>query len=229
MLKVKPHPDYPPEEGRYVRGNDFSPVAVAVVLNCDADKIPLELERLVRAGVESGAALSGTVQTENIGFEKIVCNIVANPNIRYLILAGPESEGHLTGEAMKALIKNGVDEKKRIIDTSAPHPLLFNLPIEMIDRFRKQLSLIDLQFQADPELVRKAVWSCYQEQPVEFCGYSLYDHGAYPEPPLSGRITWRVTNPWVGVLDDKEKQAQAKAQELMERLRKRGSDRQDGL
>jgi hypothetical protein len=29
MLKVDPHPDYPPEDGRYLRGNDFSPVAVA--------------------------------------------------------------------------------------------------------------------------------------------------------------------------------------------------------
>ena len=227
MLKVNPHPDYPPEEGRYLRGNDFSPAAVAVILNCDADKIPSESEKLVRAGIESGAAIAGTVQTENIGFEKIVCNIVSNPNIRYLILAGPESEGHLTGEAMKALLSNGVDEKKRIAGTSAPHPFLFNLPMEMIDRFRKQLSLIDLQFQADPELVRKAVWSCYQEQPVEFRGYSLYDPGAYPEPPLSGRITWRVTNPWVGVLDEKEKQAQAKAQELIERLKARGARKED--
>jgi tetrahydromethanopterin S-methyltransferase subunit A len=221
MLKVKPHPDYPPEEGRYLRGNDFSPVAVAIILNCDADKIPPELEKLVRAGIESGAALAGTVQTENIGFEKIVCNIVANPNIRYLILAGPESEGHLTGEAMKALIQNGVDEKKRIIGTSAPHPFLFNLPMEMIDRFRKQLSLVDLQFEAAPDVIRKAVWSCYQEQPVEFRGYSLYDPGAYPKPPLSGRITWRVTNPWVGPLDEKEVEAQQKARELMERLKAR--------
>jgi tetrahydromethanopterin S-methyltransferase subunit A len=221
MLKVNPHPDYPPEEGRYLRGNDFSPVAVAIILNCDADKIPPELEKLVRAGIESGAALAGTVQTENIGFEKIVCNIVANPNIRYLVLGGPESEGHLTGEAMKALIRNGVDEKKRIIATSAPHPFLFNLPMEMIDRFRKQLSLIDLQFEAAPDVIRKAVWSCYQEQPVEFRGYSIYDPGAYPEPPLSGRITWRVTNPWVGPLDEKEVEAQQKARELMERLKAR--------
>jgi tetrahydromethanopterin S-methyltransferase subunit A len=221
MLKVNPHPDYPPEEGRYLRGNDFSPVAVAVVLNCDANKIPPEIEKLVRAGIESGAALAGTVQTENIGFEKIVCNIVSNPNIRYLILAGPESEGHLTGEAMKALIQNGVDEKKRIIETSAPHPFLFNLPMEMIDRFRKQLSLIDLQFEADPEVIRKAVWSCYQEKPVDFQSYSLYDPGAYPEPPISGRITWRVTNPWVGPLDEREVEAQQKARGLMERLKAR--------
>lgn len=219
MLKVNPHPDYPPEEGRYIRGNDFSPVAVAIILNCDADKIPHEIETLVRTGIESGAAIAGTVQTENIGFEKIVCNIVANPNIRYMILGGPESEGHLTGEALKALIQNGVDEKKRIKGSSSPHPFLFNIPLAAIDRFRKQLTIIDLQFEGNPDVIRKAVWSCYQETPVDFKGYSLYDPGAYPEPPLSGRITWRVTQPWVEPPDEKELDAVKKAKELIERLK----------
>jgi len=217
MLKVSPHPDYPPEEGRYLRGNDSSPVAVAIILNNDADKVPPEVEKLVRAGVESGAALSGTVQTENIGFEKIVCNIVANTNIRYLVLGGPESEGHLTGEALKALFSNNVDEKKRIIGTDAPHPFLFNLPTEFIERFRKQVTLIDLQFNADPDTIRQAVWSCYQEEPVKFKGYSLYDPGAYPEPPLSGRITWRVTQPWAEPGDEKEREALKKIKEQIER------------
>jgi len=219
MLKVDPHPDYPPEDGRYLRGNDFSPAAVAIILTTDEDKIPQELETLVRVGIETGAALSGTVQTENIGFEKIVCNIVANPNIRYLIIGGPESWGHSTGEALKALINQGVDEKKRIIGTNAPHPFLFNLSMKMIERFRKQLSVIDLQFEGDPNLIRKAVWSCYQESPVEFRGYSLYDPGAYPKPPLSGKLTWRITEPWAEVLDDKEREAKKRAQELMERLK----------
>ena len=221
MLKVPPHLDYPPEDGRYLRGNDFSPVAVATILTTDEDKIPPELERLIRVGIEAGAALSGTVQTENIGFEKIICNIVANPNIRYLILGGPESGGHLTGEALKALMRHGVDEKMRIVGTDAPHPFLFNLPLKMIERFRKQLFLIDLQFEGDPGLIRKAVWSCYQESPVEFRGYSLYDPGAYPEPPLSGKITWRVTQPWAEIMDEKERAGRAKAQELMERLKAR--------
>lgn len=219
MLKVNPHPDYPAEEGRYLRGNDFSPVAVAIILNCDAEKIPPELEKLVRAGIESGAALSGTVQTENIGFEKMVCNVVANPNIRYLILGGPESEGHLTGEALKALISNGVDEKKRIIGTNAPHPFLFNLPMEFIERFRKQVTLTELQFEGNPDIIRKAVWSCYQEEPTGFREYSLYDPGAFPEPPLSGKITWRVTQPWAEPTDEKEREGLSKAKELMERLR----------
>ena len=221
MLKVNPHPDYPPEEGRYIRGNDASPVAVAIILNCEADKVPLELTNLVRVGAESGAALSGTVQTENIGFEKIICNIVANPNIRYLILGGPESEGHLTGQALKALMQNGIDDKKRIIGTNAPHPFLYNIPVEFIERFRKQLTLIDLQFEGDPEIIRKAVWSCYQEEPVEFRDYSLYDVGAYPDEPLSGKITWRVTMPWAVPENKKEEEALEKAKELLEKLRER--------
>lgn len=224
MLKVKPHRDYPPEEGRYIRGNDASPVAVAVVLNYDSDKIPLELTKLVRAGAESGAALSGTVQTENIGFEKIICNIVANPNIRYLILAGPESEGHLTGEALKALMQNGIDDKKRIVGTKAPHPFLYNIPTGFVERFRKQITLIDLRFEGDLEVIRKAVWSCYQEEPIEFRGYNLYDIGAYPEEPLSGKITWHVTMPWAQPEDDKEKEALRRARELVEKLRSKGKN-----
>ena len=225
MLKVQTHPDYPPEDGRYIRGNDASPVAVAIILCSDADKIPPEIENLVRAGVESGAALSGTVQTENIGFEKIICNIVSNPNIRYLILGGPESEGHHTGDAMRALLKNGVDEKMRIINTSAPHPFLYNLPTAFIDRFRKQMTLIDLQFEGNPDVIRNAVWSCYQENAVEFKGYSLFDPGAFSEQPLSGKITMRVTNPWIEPPEEKERDAVERAKALIEKLKSRSKQK----
>lgn len=223
MLKVKAHPDYPPEEGRYIRGNDSSPVAVAIILCSDADKIPPEIEKLVRAGVESGAALSGTVQTENIGFEKIICNVVANPNIRYLIIGGPESEGHLTGDAIKALLRDGIDEKMRIRNTASPHPFLYNIPTEFIERFRRQLSVIDLQFKGNPDVIRKAVWSCYQEKPVQFGDYSIHDPGALPEAPLSGKITMRVTQPWLELPDDKERDAIKKAKALIARLKARST------
>ena len=221
MLKVDTHPDYPPEEGCYIRGNDRSPVAVCIILRWDQDKVPPEIEQLVRTGAESGAALTGTLQTENIGLEKVMCNIVSNPNIRYLVLGGPESEGHLTGEAIKALLSNGVDEKKRIIGTESPHPFLFNISDEIIERFLEQLTLVDLQFQGDPNLIQKAVWSCYQEAPVEFMGQELYDIGALDKPPLSGKITWRVTQPWCEPLDEKEREAKQKAEALMEMIRSR--------
>jgi len=220
MLKVKPPPEYPAEEGRYLRGNDYSPAAVIIILTYDAEEIPPEIEKLVRTGVEAGAALSGTLQTANIGIEKVICNIVANPNIRYLILGGPESEGHKTGDAIRALLKNGVDEKKRIIDTAGLTAVLHNVPAEFITRFREQLTLVDCQFQNE-DAIRKAVWSCYQETPVEFRGQQLFDPGAFPEPPLSGKLTWTVTQPYWEPADDGERAAKQRALAMIERLKKK--------
>ncbi len=225
MLKVDPHPDYPPEEGRYLRGNDKSPVAVIVILITDEDKIPKDIEDLVRAGAEAGAALSGTVQTPNIGFEKIVCNIIANPNIRYVILTGPESPGHNTGAAFKDLFNNGVTENKKIKDTKAAYATLYNLPVEWIDRFRKQVTLIDLHCKGTKESIRQAVWSCYQEEPVDFNGCKVYDTGAYPEAAISGKITNRIKAPWSMPEDSKEEAAVNRMHNLVEKLKKRNKDR----
>jgi hypothetical protein len=55
----------------------------------------------------------------------------------------------------------------------------------------------------------------------------LYDPGAYPKPPLSGKLTWRITQPWTEVLDDKEREAKRKAQDLMNRLRARSKKYQE--
>ncbi len=215
-------PDYPTEEGRYLRGNDFSPVAVAIILNQDEDKIPPDIQALVRAGWESGAALSGTIQTPNIGFEKMISNLVANPNVRYLILGGPESTGHLTGEALKALFLHGVDEKKRIMGTEASHAALFNLPKEKIERFRQTAlpdrSSIRGRSGRDQE---SGLVLLSGEDRVPFRDYTLGDPGAYPEPPLGDRITWQVTQPWAEPVDDGELAAKKKAEELMARLRAR--------
>jgi tetrahydromethanopterin S-methyltransferase subunit A len=223
VLKVRPAQTYPPEEGRYLRGNDLSPVAVAVILNQDEDKVPPDIQTLVRTGVESGAALSGTIQTPNIGLEKMFCNLAANPNVRYLILAGPESEGHLTGDALKAFFRNGVDEGKRILGTEASHAVLHNLPDEVIDRVRRQVTLIDLQFEGDPAVLRQAVWACYQEAPTAFRGYQLFDPGAYPEAPLENQLTWRVTQPWLEPQHEGEAEAKQRVEALIERLRTRNA------
>ncbi len=139
MLKVKPPEGYPPEPGRYVRGNDYSPVAVCVILDTFDFKIPPDLQELVLAATDAGAALAGMLQTENVGMEKMLCNIVANPNIRHVVLCGRESPGHLPGETLLALKQNGIDDKKQIIGSTAPTPYLHNIPLEVIERFNKQI------------------------------------------------------------------------------------------
>ena len=227
ILKVDPAPDYPPEEGCYLRGNDYSPVAVLVILKWSREETPPGIEDLVRAGVESGAALSGTLQTENIGLEKVICNVVANPNIRYLLVCGPESPGHHVGETILALMENGIDERKRIIGTSAQTPYLFNIPVESVERFRRQISVIDLIHEGRPEVIRQAVQACYQEEPTPFRDRLLYDVGAYPEPPISGRITWRVSDPAREPKSEEERAGMERIRALMDRVR-RATDARHG-
>ena len=55
----------------------------------------------------------------------------------------------------------------------------------------------------NPEVIKKAVWSCIQEEPVEFMNYSLYDVGAYPEPAIYQKVEWKVTQ--MGELGNKDK------------------------
>jgi len=211
VLKVKPPDGYPPEQGRYMRGNDYSPVAVCVILDTFDFAIPPELNELVMAGVDWGAALSGMLQTENIGLEKMICNIVGNPNIRYIVLCGRESPGHLPGESLVALKENGVTDTKQIIGTGAPTPYLHNIPMELIERFRNQIAgIVNLLCQPgekdtglaglDPKVVEKAVWSCYQEEPVLFMGYELYDIGAYPESAICHKIASKLSQPQQDIL-----------------------------
>ena len=196
ISKVKVPSEYPPEKGRYARGNDYSPVAVCVILDTFDFAIPMELEELVMESLDAGTALSGMLQTENIGIEKMICNIVSNPNIRYIVLCGRESYGHLTGDTLKKLVKNGVDENGWVIDSPALTPYLPNIPKEAIERFRKQIKLIDLLGCVDIDRVIAAVRACYQENPTIFEDYTLYDLGAYPEDPICVRLSMRIEKPW---------------------------------
>ena len=219
--KVHAPPGYPPEEGRFVRGNDLSPVAVCVILKWRDDEIPEAIERLVRVGDETGAALAGTLQTENIGLEKMICNLVANPNIRYLVICGPESPGHSTGQTLLALSANGLDEESRIIGSQAPTPYLYNLPRESVERFREQIRIVNLLNEGDPNLVRDAVWSCYQEQPTAFREYEVFDPGAFPAEPICTTLTWRVRQPWYAPRSGEEKAAVERIEDLMEQIRRK--------
>ncbi len=219
VKKAEPAIGYPPEEGCYLRGNDYSPVSVVFILRWMREETPADIELLVRLAIETGAALAGTLQTENIGLEKVICNIVANPNIRYLIVCGPESPGHLVGNAILALAKNGTDDRKHIIGTEAPTPYLFNIPQEFVERFREQVTVIDLVNEGSPDILRQAIWSCYQEESTLFRQYRLYDPGAYQGAPLCGTITWKVTQPSLETQSDEERVQRKNIQTLIERIR----------
>lgn len=217
---------YPPEDGNYLRGNDYSPVVVVVILNQPYEEIPERVDEIVRASVEAGSAMAGTLQTENIGTEKVIANVIANPNIRHAVLCGIESRGHLTGEAFRALMENGTTERKKIIGTDSPDPFLYNTSLEAIERFRNQVNLVDLMGETDVDLIKEAVNACFQETPTEFKNYELHDPGAYPEPPICQPVNWKIDEPWkVEEPEENEEQVvfnvDEKAYESLKKLAKR--------
>ena len=143
---------WPIEPGEYKTGAVDSPVAVAVLRSANeelakqgdpAEKTKLEYEhRLVEVAIQHGAAIAGIYRTANIGVEKIIANIVSNPNIRWLILAALDENGHRAGRALLALWYNGIDHATGRIRDDIPRGYISNLLPDVVERFRKQIRII---------------------------------------------------------------------------------------
>lgn len=146
---------WPLVEGRYKIGSRDSPVAICTMASIDLiDKIPRD-----------GVAVVGKCVTENLGIEKIVENITANPNIRFLILCGRVSKGHFVGQAINCLIEDGLDQNGRIIGAKGAMPVLRNVSREKIEQFRKQIEPVDLTDVEDIKKITSAVKDCLSRNP----------------------------------------------------------------
>ena len=117
------------------------------------------------SGVIDRIAISGTMKTENIGIEKVIANIISNPNIRYLIVCGAEVHGHLAGDAFLAIHRSGIDEKNRIIGASGAIPFISNLSSKEVERFREQVEIIDLVNVEDMGQIKQAIDACAPKEP----------------------------------------------------------------
>jgi len=103
-----------------------------------------------------GLCIVGKVETENIGIEKIIRNVITNPAIRVLVCAGQEPPKHLTGATLLALFASGVDADMRILGSPARRPKLPNVTTEEVETFRRQVAVVDMIGCEDvPELVAK--------------------------------------------------------------------------
>ncbi|MEM7815668.1 MAG: DUF4346 domain-containing protein, partial [Candidatus Aenigmatarchaeota archaeon] len=111
--------------------------------------------------------------TENIGIEKIVKNVVSNPNIRYMIICGKVPMGHFVDNAIISLIDNGVDEEGRIIGARGGIPVVKNLSNEEIERFRKQVIPINMAGETDTKKVMERVEELFERNPGPFEGGPL--------------------------------------------------------
>ena len=156
--KKSPAEGWPVVNGDYVVGDPESPVAAATLAS-HIEQIP----------VDAGAAIAGPCKTENLGIEKMVANLISNPNIRFLILTGSEVQGHITGQSIEALHSNGVDpEKRKIIDATGAIPFIENIPDEGIERFQQQMEIVSIIDTEDPAAISAKVKECIEKDPGAF-------------------------------------------------------------
>ena len=149
--KKAPADGQPVISGDYIVGDPESPVAVTTL----ASHIEADL---------TGAAIAGPCKTENLGIEKVVANIISNPNIRFLILAGAEVQGHITGQSFMALHENGADpDKKKIIGATGAIPFVENVPLEGVERFQQQLEIVDLIDTEDIGTIQSKINECVEK------------------------------------------------------------------
>lgn len=97
------------------------------------------------AAAPGALAIVGTMHTENLGIERVITNVLANPNVRRLVLCGRDTEqsiGHLPGQSMQSLVENGVDDSGRIQGAKGKRPVLKNVTREEIAAFRQQIELV---------------------------------------------------------------------------------------
>ncbi|HNO07931.1 MAG: tetrahydromethanopterin S-methyltransferase subunit A [Methanoregulaceae archaeon] len=136
--KKSPASGWPIVQGDFHAGDANSPVAV---MTCGS--------HLDEKGIcDKGAAICGSCKTENLGLEKVIANIISNPNIRFLLLCGTEVKGHLAGQTMAALHKGGVKDG-RVVGAEGAIPFIENLADDAIKRFQEQCELVNIMESED--------------------------------------------------------------------------------
>lgn len=151
-----------PWPGKYQRGKDDTHVAVVTL----DEPFSFHKEKV---------AIWGPMKTENLGIEKVVANVISNPHIRYLVVCGEEIRGHKSGGTLIALHKNGIEENGKIEDAPGAVPYIENISEEAVERFREQVTVIDMLGETDIEKIKERI-------------DELEDPGSFGEPYIAVSI-----------------------------------------
>jgi len=158
---VEARAGWPPLPGSYRVLRYSAPVAVCTLTD-------EALAASVAAQGEPGLAIVGTMQTENLGIERLIQNVVANPNIRFLVVCGADSRqtiGHLPGQSLVALARSGIDERARIVGAAGKRPVLRNLAQDAIEHFLRSVEVVDLVGQDSLPAILDQIRECAGRNP----------------------------------------------------------------
>ncbi len=184
--KVEERRGWPPLPGAYHVLRYQAPVAVCTLTSED-----LTAAVVRKAGPE--IAIAGTLHTENLGIERLIQNVLANPHIRFVMLCGADSQqavGHYPGQSLTALAQHGLDESGRIIGAPGRRPFLKNLSREAVAHFREVVEVIDLIGEVDSLNVLSEAGRCASRNPGPAEPFGL----SYMVTPVSGYLPTRMVS-----------------------------------
>jgi tetrahydromethanopterin S-methyltransferase subunit A len=157
--KKKPASNWPIVQGDFHAGDPNSCVAI-VTMGSHLDEQGL---------CDAGAAIVGSCKTENLGLEKVIANVISNPNIRFCIFCGTEVKGHLSGQTFKALHANGVEGGK-VVGAQGAIPFIENLDDAAIKRFQEQVEIVDIMESEDLGAIKAKISELAGKDPGAFAG-----------------------------------------------------------
>lgn len=150
---------WPPLPGDYTVVRYGASVAVCA-LNSE------DLAKALAQSAPEGLAIVGTMHTENLGIERVIRNLLTNPNIRFLVLCGDDTRqliGHLPGQSMESLFANGLDETQRIVGAKGKRPFLKNISREHVRAFVAQVQLVSMIGECDVARIAEAIVDCHAQ------------------------------------------------------------------
>ena len=148
---------WPLVKGDYISGDANSPVAV-VTMGSHLDE---------KGICDAGAALCGSCKTENLGLEKVIANVISNPNIRFILFCGTEVKGHLSGQTFGALHKNGIKDG-RVVGAEGAIPFIENLKDDAIKRFQQQVEIVNIMESEDLGAIKAKINELKAKDPGAF-------------------------------------------------------------
>ncbi|HEY7734000.1 MAG TPA: hypothetical protein VIB07_04335 [Nitrososphaera sp.] len=101
-------------------------------------------------------ALVGRLLSENKGIDTIVSFAAAHPALREIVICGRDVRGHMAGQALLSLSRNGMDAEGRIVGAVGAHPVLLSAQ-KGVESFRRQVKIRDYIGIADHEAIAKLV------------------------------------------------------------------------
>ena len=157
---------WPPLPGNYLVHRFNAPVAVCT-LNSDV------LMGQLLADPPDSLSIVGTLNTENLGIERLVRNILANPHLRFVVICGEDTTqavGHLPGQSLVSLFESGIDDRGRIRGAKGKRPVLKNVTHDQIDAFRRQVSPVVMIGETRSSVIRAEIEKCGAAAPNPFEG-----------------------------------------------------------